>query len=682
MSAGGAWPRLRFGLLALSAPGKNPNMPRHGGQLSRHALSDPGGDLFPASAAVASLGLRGPGVCPEGSAVPASSPVFWPILALSGAWRAPFFSAIFMNTLKSKLILRPLCLALAGFVSLAAIAAEPVARNKGREAAREGGRDGRGMAQAVMAELVYPSTTQIVSQVLLGEVALARGKPDVAIAAYADLANRSHDPKVYARAVEVAGQARRPDAMLEIAQSWLEQDPTSMSARQALVSGLLVTNRLGEVAPHLAQLLKQDKEDLAENLIRLNRLFPRQADRKQVLAVVTELTEPYLAVPEAAYARAQAAAAAGEYEPALVAVRIALASRPDWEMAALLQAQILARSKSDEVTAYLAGFVAAHPGAKDVRLAYARALVSEKRYDAARVEFDILLKDFPDAPEVVYPVAALALQQGDMALAEAQLKHLLEIDFGEPNLVNFYLGQIAEAGERWGDALAAYARVGAGEHYLPARLKSAAILGKRQGAEAAIAFLKNSTVSEEADQVVLLLAEAGLLRDAGRVAEAMSLAEGGLKRFPANPDLLYDYAMLAEKADRLDIMEQSLRRLIDKDPANAQAYNALGYTLADRNVRLQEARSLIGRAVELAPEDPFILDSLGWVMYRQGELGDAVTALRKAYGIKADPEIAAHLGEVLWAAGKQEEALGVWRAAAQKYPEHEGLSTALRKHQP
>lgn len=523
---------------------------------------------------------------------------------------------------------------------------------------------------------------QVVYQVLLGEIGLRRGHTDLAVSVYTDLALRSRDPQVLARAIEVAGYGRRLDLAYDLAQRWVDLEPNSVTARQTLVSVMMVSNRGDDLASQLIQLLEQDKENLPDNLVRLNRMLSRNPDKQAVLRLVERITQPYLAIPEAHYALAQAAAMAGDRSRARAAVRKALELRPDWEAGVLLEAQIIASDSPVQAMGLLEAFLARNPGAKDVRLHLARIYVAEKRYSDASAEFRRLLRDYPDTLEVVYPVAILALQQNDLVTAEAQLKRLLTLGFGDQDVVNFYLGQVAEAGQRDSEALEYYAQVNGGEHFVNARSRQAQILARQGKLAAAREALQQAAVAAPREGNSLLLAEAQLLRDAKRPQEAFDLIESQLKKQPANPELLYDSALVAELLGKVDLAEERLRKLIQLQPENAHAYNALGYSLAERGIRLDEARELVARALALAPEDPFITDSMGWVLYRQGDLAGALIQLQKAYALRQDPEIAAHLGEVLWASNRKDEARRTWQEAAKRNPDNQALADVMKKYLP
>jgi tetratricopeptide (TPR) repeat protein len=525
-------------------------------------------------------------------------------------------------------------------------------------------------------------TGQIVYQVLLAEVALQRGRSEFASQAYADLAVRTRDPAILERAIEVAGYARRFDRVLALARLWVQVEPDSKRAQQVLVGVRVLTNQLDGLAPQLITMLAADQPALPGNLLALNRMFARSPDRKAVLQLISTVGERFPDLPEAHYAIAVAASSAGENERALAEARQALALRPDWQIGALLEAQLLTqKSPADGITS-LQRFVDKNPQARDAQLHLARALVSEKRYAEAKRLFEQLLQAYPDNPDVVFPVAILALQENDKVLAEAQLKHLITLDFPDKSAPYYYLGQVAEESQRADEALAYYQQVGPGDHYLPALIRSAAILAKQGKLDDARSQLNAAAARDPQLRVQLLIAEATLLREANQAAAALALLEHELSEQADQPELLYESALLAERLGRLEVMEKRLRKLIALQPQSAQGYNALGYSYADRNMRLAEARELIETALKLAPNDPFILDSMGWVLFRQGELESALIHLQRAYAQRPDAEIAAHMGEVLWMLGRTEEAQRTWREALERHPESVEVKETLKRFSP
>lgn len=523
---------------------------------------------------------------------------------------------------------------------------------------------------------------QTVYQVLLAEIALRRGDVELASRAYASLAVRTRDPKVIERAVEVAIAARHIAMALEMTRLWLDVAPLSKPAQRMLVGILVLDNRLDEVAPHIARMLASDEEALAGNLLGLNRMFARSPDRQAVFRLVEMVCRPFDGIAEAHYAMAQAAGSAGMTARAKQEVARALELRPDWEMAAYFRAQLLLRESTVDAIAFLEGFVERNPAAHDAQFLLARALVGERRYDDARRHFDVLLKAYPDKPEIIYSVAILALQQNDKARAEEQLKHFVTLNVQDKNPAYYYLGQIAEDDQRRDEALTYYGEVVGGEHYLTAQIRRARLLADQGNLDGGREVLRSAKVDKPEEKVQVAVAEAALLRDAGRLQEAFDLLEGKLGEQPEQPDLMYETALMAERLNRLEVMETRLRRLIELRPDSSQAYNALGYSYADRGERLQEARQLIEKALALSPEDGFILDSMGWVLFRQGDLDAALTYLERSYAKREDPEIAAHLGEVLWALGRQDDARRLLLDAQKKHPNNEVLIGTIRRLSP
>ncbi|MFH1605564.1 MAG: tetratricopeptide repeat protein [Pseudomonadota bacterium] len=534
---------------------------------------------------------------------------------------------------------------------------------------------------APKAELPLQELTEaVLYEYLLAEIAGQRGALGLSAQAYADLAKRTRDPRIAKRATEVAVYARMPSAAIEAAKVWVEADPSSMQALQALTSLLLNVKRHEEALPYLQKLLAVEGKSVGDGFLQLPRLLANSKDKALTLKIVQELAQAYPKLAQAHFAVAQVAASAGQKELALTEVRVASRLNPDWELAALFEAQLL-QSKALALQ-HLAAFLDRHPMAKDVRTNYARLLVAERNYNEARVQFQILAKDFPNNVDVVFAIGVLSLQLQDYALAETNFRRLLVLPYRDKNTARMYLGQIAEGQNNYAQALRWYAEIASGEQYLQAQIRYALVLNKQGNLDAARAHLRQVNVGSDQARVQLLLTEAQILREANQAREAFDLIARGLESMPDQPELLYDYAMLAEKLDRMDLLETNLRKLISLQPDHAHAYNALGYSLADRNERLPEALGLIEKALQLAPDDPFIIDSMGWVLFRLGKYAQATEFLRKAYNARPDAEIAAHLGEVLWVAGEHQEADKIWLEAVRKTPGNDALNSTIKRFKP
>ena len=348
----------------------------------------------------------------------------------------------------------------------------------------------------------------------------------------------------------------------------------------------------------------------------------------------------------------------------------------------MYEAQLLQRRSPAEATNRLAAFLEKYPDSRDVRLGYARMLVVDKRYPEARAQFETIVKRFPKDTDAIYAVGLLALQVKDYAIAETNMKLLLDLGYRDANSVRYTLGQIAEEQKDWPRAIDWYKTILRGDQAMPARVRTANAIAKQGKLAEARAYLRSVSVQGEPQRVQLLVAESQLLRDANMHREAFDLLGQALQKSPDEPDLLYDHALTAEKLDRFDILESSLKRLIQLKPDHAHAYNALGYSYAERNVRLPEARQLIEKALEISPADFFIIDSLGWVLYRMGDLKGAARELRRAWDGRSDGEIGAHLGEVLWELGEHDEARRIWQEALKASPENETIQKTLKRFNP
>ena len=522
-------------------------------------------------------------------------------------------------------------------------------------------------------------TSQSLYQYLVGEVALQRNQPELAADALLDLAKNSRDPRLAKRATEAAVQGRQAIQAANAAELWQSLEPDSPQATQAAAALLLNSGRLSESRPYLEKILAGEGESRATGFLHINQMLARQRDRGAVLELVRELAKPYPEVAEAHFAVAQAAWNAGKRDEAQAELRQVDALRPGWEPAALFRGLALQQTSVPDALKFYRDFLQEHPKAKEVRLAYARLLVGEKQYHQARAEFQRVMDDAPNNPDISFAIGRLAMQEGDFEAADIYLQKALGNGYKDSDVVRLYLGQVAEERKRWDEATKWYDSVEQGEYYINAQTRHAALLAKQGKLDEARQRLQQVQTQNNQQRAVLIQAEAQLLREARMYQDAFDVLGKGMEKLPNNPELLYDHAMAAEKLDKLDVMEKDLRHLIQLKPDNAHAYNALGYTFAERGIRLPEARDLVEKAAALAPEDAFIMDSLGWVYFRLGQPDKALEILRHALELSRDPEIAAHLGEVLWSQGQHDEARAVWQAALKQSPENESLRNVMQK---
>ncbi|HWQ38302.1 MAG TPA: tetratricopeptide repeat protein [Burkholderiales bacterium] len=537
-------------------------------------------------------------------------------------------------------------------------------------------------ARRVFADSALPARNldeEVLYKFLLAEIAAQRGNMQVAAQAYLDLAKTTRDPRVARRATEVALSGKLNDVALQAARIWLNVEKNSAAARQTIATLLINARDLQAAKPLLAEVLASEKKNVGASLMQLQGVLGRHPDKAAVYELVRELVQPYARQPEAQLVLAQAAQAANRNEAALAASREALRLRPDWEQAALLHAQILARESRGQSLDFLKEFLVLNAQAQEVRLNYARGLIAEKRYPEARAQFQTLLAAHADNADLAFTVALLSMQMSDYEAADLQLRRVLELGYKDPDTVRFQLGQVNEELKRKEEAGRWYRTVEGGDQYAAAHARYALLLARDQKVAEAREYLRALKPQNETQRIQIVQAEAHVLREVRQYQASYDVLRQALEQQPDHLDLLYDIALAAEKLDRLDVVESSLRRLIALKPDHAQAWNALGYTLADRTDRLTEAREYIEKALQLAPDDPFILDSLGWVHYRLGNHQQGIEYLRRAFEQRRDPEIAAHLGEVLWVQGRREEAERIWREALSEHPDSEELHKVMRR---
>ena len=524
-------------------------------------------------------------------------------------------------------------------------------------------------------------TAPMLFDFLMGETALQRGDRDVASESYLRLAKTTRDPRVAQRATEVALLSRKPIQALDAAKLWVELDSNSVIARQTIAALLVSNDRLDEARIHLDRLL--DLEGNPGNFfMQLNNLLVRNVDKTETLKLVQQFAKPYSEIPEAHFAVAQAASLAGQFETARQQMKLVLALRPDWEMAAIYNGRILNRVSSASAIEFYENYLKTYPKANKTRITFARMLVAEKNYIMARGQFRQLLAQSPGNPNVALAVGLLSMELRDFDAAEENFKKALEFGYKDLNTIRFYLASIYEKTHRLDKAMESFRSVIRGNQFLPAQIRYAYLLSKQGKLSKARKHLQQLPVKNDQQRAHLIVTEAEFLREAGAHQKVFDLLSNGLKKLPDYPELLYDRAMAAEKIGKTDILEKDLRKLIQLKPDHAHAHNALGYSFAEHGNRLPEALELIEKAIKLSPEDPYIIDSLGWVHYRMGNLNKGVSYLKQAFVIKPDPEIAAHLGEVLWMQGTKEEAKEVWRFTIKSHPDNEVLLNTMKKFMP
>ncbi len=517
--------------------------------------------------------------------------------------------------------------------------------------------------------------------ILLGEIAGQRGQVGVAAQTLGKVAQQTRDPRLAERATLAAAYARRFEEALVSAQLWVELQPDDPDARESLAGILMELDRPEEARVQFERLivLETPRSNPEQAYMRVVSVLSRHTQRASALTVMQQLVDQNPKVPAAQFALTHLSVRMGDFPRALQAADTALVLRPGWEEAALFKARILVSLKEmGKAQQFYEEFLAQYPHATTVRLNYARHLIDQRQWSKARSEFTRVLSDMPNDADTIYAIALLSLQTQELDDAEKYLKRTLALR-PQHDQARYYLGQVAEQRKDYAEAIRWYSEIGPGENYFEAQTRIGMMKARQGDIPGALAHLRSLSPTTDQQRVQLILSEEQILREARKYEEALAVLNQGLKQLPGDKDLLYARALIAEKLNLIQVVESDLRSVLKKDPKNAHALNALGYTLADRTNRLQEANALLSEALALRPDDAFILDSMGWLQYRMGNNAEAVRYLKRALEVRNDAEIAAHLGEVLWVMGNRREAESVWSRALRETPDNEAVLDAIKK---
>jgi tetratricopeptide (TPR) repeat protein len=532
-------------------------------------------------------------------------------------------------------------------------------------------------------------------ELLLGELSVQSGEPGTGFSLVLDAARKTGDPRLFQRAVDIAMQARSGESALQAARAWKQAQPFSREANRTTLQILIELNRLTEtIDPLKRELLLSDAPQRPAAIASIPRYFSRASDKRQAAAVVEQALADYLATPVTAEASwttiGRLRFEAGDLTGAQEAAANGQTAQPRAEGPALLALALmgpkLPRAEA-MVRKYLDSGATVRP---EFRMAYARALLDLQRFAETSAQIDIVTNEKPDYAEAWLIKGSLEMQDNRLAAAEKSLLRFVELmeaknaespEEQERVMSQAYLSlaQIAEQRKDYIEAENWLKKITNVEDLVRAQSRRASILARQGKISQARELIQNLPERSPEDARMKLAAEVQLLRDNKKYQSAYELLAQNNQRNPKDFDLLYDQATLAEKLGRMEEMERLLRRIIAEKPEFHHAYNALGYSLADRNVRLSEARALILKALEFAPDDPFISDSLGWVEFRSGNKSQALQILQTAYKARPDAEIAAHLGEVLWNLGQREQALAIWREGMKLNADNETLAQTLKR---
>jgi tetratricopeptide (TPR) repeat protein len=531
-------------------------------------------------------------------------------------------------------------------------------------------------------------------QLLMGEITAHDGDRSSAYAIMLDAARKANSERLYERAVEIAFSARSGELALDAVQAWARAFPSSQEANRLQLQILLGLNKIAETQePLKRELARQTATERVATINLLPRYFARVTDKKLAASVVEKVLAPEInhrTTGAAAWAAiGSLRLLAEDTEGALEAARRGAAMDPESDAPALL-AIALIDPKTPTAETMVRRYLAGKP-TPDVRMAYARHLINAQRYPDAYTQMHALTEEQPQFPEAWLMRGSLELQDGKLALAETSLKAYIALApapaetgsgaaMGRGQVQAYLLlSQAAEQGRKLGEALAYLDKISGAADALRVERRRASILARQGHLEQARSVIRNVPELQSSDALAKINAEVQLLRENRHYAQAYELLHTAYERYPDEIDVQYDLAMMAERLGKTDEMEQLLRKVMAAKPDYHHAYNALGYSLADRNIRLNEARELIKQALSYSPDDPFIVDSLAWVEFRAGNTAEALRLLQGAFQARPDAEIAAHLGEVLWSMGQRDQASTIWKEGVELNPQNETLQDTMRR---
>ncbi len=522
-------------------------------------------------------------------------------------------------------------------------------------------------------------TGDMLYKLLVAEIAGQRGELDLSISNYMELAKQHKDPVLAERATRIMIYARKDKKALEATNLWVKYAPENMEARQILAAMYIRNNNADEALQQLEHFLGKHPEETGKAMHMLSNFLNRPEDKGTAFRVMDRLMTSRQDNVEAMFAYGLLTLRAGDTEKAREIVEKVTKLAPEKQDYQLVYLSILEKD-GDKQTAfqYLERLLKQQPDNFDFRIAHARMQADFGRYDEARKEFKALTISHPDSTDSYYALGLLNLQTNHSKEAKKQFKYLIS----KQVLVNessYYLGQIAEFEKDFEEAIIWHEAIdNSSAHYFDAQIKIAvakARLGKLDESRATLAKIQ---AHNHAQELQLVRVEAEILIEEGKLPEAKAVYDKAIGD-GHDPDLLYSRAMLAEKMGRMDLLEQDLKTVIKHDPTNADVLNALGYTLADRTDRYQEAHDYIKKALDLSPDNFYILDSMGWVLYRMGCLEESIQYLKRAKEMNNDPEVSAHLSEVLWVKGDKKEAREIMNSALKTTPEDKKLLEVLKR---
>ena len=524
---------------------------------------------------------------------------------------------------------------------------------------------------------VAPFPKDALYQLLVAEVAGYRGEYSTALEKYVDMALKTRDAGVAQRAAMLAVYLKRYEEALTTSKIWVEQEPDSIEARRYLSEQLLRIGDMEQAIVHMEAIKNlgglANFESFAYSAANMD-----DKGREVLLEAMSRMLAEYPGDAQLMFSKAVLLEQSGQLEEALQLANQLLVSKKDINVIVLKVNALKDLLRTDEALVFLESTLEELADKRRLRLIYARMLFEAERLVDAEKQYELVHQQAPNDSDILFALALISMEQGKDESAKGYLNQMIRFN-RRANEAHYYLGSIADKNDKIPQAISEYKMVGPGREYLAAQVRIAALLADQDRLDDARAHLENQRANNPDRYNRLVMIEGQLLSERGHEAEFFELLEMVIQKQPENVELLYFRAMTGQSLGRLDVLEQDLLRVIEIDPGNADAMNALGYTLADQTDRHDEALVLIERALEIKPNEAAFIDSLGWVQYRLENYKDAVTNLRKALSLFDNDEVAAHLGEVLWVSGEQQEARKVWQKALDARPDSDILKRVIKR---
>ena len=511
---------------------------------------------------------------------------------------------------------------------------------------------------------------------LSAEIAAQRGRYDITLVNYLKAAKQSRDQVVIERAMRIAQSLNGDNAQKQLAELWLDIDPDNLQAHRISAIQAVKGNDLQTAIHHMERIMDQGGDADFDSLAALAANLPPE-QQQELLALYNEMSDRHPDTPELEYSIALLLKVTGQPQQALDRLEPLLQENANFQPAIILKGDLLYQTdQKSSALDYLLTNTRRFPGNRQMGTLYGRMLINEGELQAAQDEFNRLVKRYPDTPGLRLSHALVALENGQTDLARQELTQLAEQGH-HTSEANYYLGRIEDQASNTEQAIGYYQSVEQGNYYFPALARASALLAENGQLEDAIDRIRRLREANPRQAENFWLLEVNLLLDQEQQQQALSTATEALEEHPDNIEIRYARAMLYDGIGRPADAEADLKQIIEQEPENAVALNALGYILTTRTDRLREARGYIEKALRLDPNNPAILDSMGWVLFLEGQLEPALEYLSRAWAAFPDPEVAAHYGEALWMNGAEEQARIIWQEGLEQDSNHEVLRETI-----